>query len=202
MSDEPRDRKVEVKVSDKRGSSGGGAAGAPSAPLTHPVSKGSLREGASSPESDAPSDQVPLEDYLRLKAEFDNYRKRMMKDQTAMAERATIGLVEKLLPVLDSFDYAASHSEDAAGIAMLGKQLKDVLASEGLEEIPALGERFDPTVHEAVDTIEDPDVDEPVVRQVFRAGYRLKGRVIRPAMVVVARPEESGKPDEQDVAEG
>ena len=180
MSDEPREKKVEVKVSDKRGSAG----------------------GASSPESDAPSEHDYLEDLRRLQAEFDNYRKRMMKEQTAMAERATVRLVEKLLPVLDSFDNAASHSEDAAGIAMLGKQLKDVLASEGLEEIPALGEGFDPTVHEAVDSIEDPDADEPVVRQVFRPGYRLKGRVIRPAMVVVARPKESGRPDEQDVAEG
>jgi molecular chaperone GrpE len=195
MSDEKRDRKVEVKMSDKRKIGAG-------APEGHDVPMIVDPNGVPAVGRAEPGEHDYLEDLRRLQAEFENYRKRMMKEQTAMAERATIRLVEKLLPVLDSFEHAAAHSEDAGGMTLLGKQLKGVLASEGLEEIPALGEPFDPTIHEAVDSIEDPDIDEPVCREVFRPGYRLKGRIIRPAMVVVARPPEAQAPDEQDVAEG
>ncbi len=146
-------------------------------------------------ESQSPIEQQVQQDFLddlkRLQADFDNYRKRMMREQTAIAERASAGLVERLLPVLDDFDRAVDHESASSGLKLIRKQLMDVLTAEGLEEIPALGERFDPHLHEAVESHEDPDVDEPTCSAVYRSGYKLKGRVLRPAMVGVARPREA-----------
>jgi molecular chaperone GrpE len=131
----------------------------------------------------------------RLQAEFDNYKKRTIKEQTALVERATQRLVERLLPVLDDFDRALAHSDAAGGVELVYKQLKEILTQEGLEEIPAAGRPFDPLVHEAIESIEDETVSEPVCKEVYRTGYRLKGKVIRPAMVVVARPPERERED-------
>ncbi|MGH2730347.1 MAG: nucleotide exchange factor GrpE [Actinomycetota bacterium] len=130
-----------------------------------------------------------LDDLRRLQAEFDNYKKRTIKEQTAVVERATQRLIERLLAVLDDFDRALAASADG-GFELVYKQLKEVLTQEGLGEIPALGRPFDPQVHEAIESIEDESVTEPVVKDVYRTGYLLKGKVIRPAMVVVARPSE------------
>jgi molecular chaperone GrpE len=144
-----------------------------------------------------------LDDLRRLQADFDNYRKRMMREQAATAERAKGRLIEQLLPVLDAFDQASVH-EDTSGIELIGKQLRITLEAEGLEEIPAEGVPFDPHVHEAVDSREDPDVDHIVTRSVYRRGYKLGDRVLRPAMVVVARPAEPQRAEEESsqVAEG
>jgi molecular chaperone GrpE len=138
-----------------------------------------------------------LDDLQRLQAEFENYRKRMVREQTAMVQRAGERLVEKLLPVLDHFEAAIAHGEGGKGVQMVHEDLKRVLAEEGVEEIPAEGEPFDPNVHDAFESHEDSDTTEPVVRKVLRRGYRMRDRVIRPAWVVVARPPE---PD-QDAAE-
>ena len=136
-----------------------------------------------------------LDDLRRLQAEFDNYKKRTIKEQTALVERATQRLIERLLPVLDDFDRALAHSDAAGGVELVYKQLKEILTQEGLEEIPAAGRPFDPLVHEAIESIEDETVSEPVCKEVYRTGYRLKGKVIRPAMVVVARPPERERED-------
>lgn len=153
-----------------------------------------------SPSEDA---SAPPHDYLndlrRLQAEFDNYRKRMLREQTAMARRAAARLIERLLPVLDNFDAAISHGQGGTGIELVFKELKSVLESEGLEEIAAEGAPFDPAVHDAVETRESPDATELVVGQVYRRGYKLDGRVLRPAMVAVLRPAEpSDDPGEKD----
>jgi molecular chaperone GrpE len=129
-----------------------------------------------------------LDDLRRVQAEFDNYRKRMMKQQAELAERATVRLVERLLPVLDNFERAIAHGEGGEGVALVFKELKGALEAEGVEEIPAEEVPFDPRVHEAVESHEDENVEEPTSQSVYRRGYRLKGHVIRPAMVVVARP--------------
>ena len=131
----------------------------------------------------------------RTQAEFDNYRKRMLRDQTTHLERATAGLVEQLLPVLDSFELAlgsAGPNSGDPGVERLRKgvelvygELLGALEKAGLQRIEALGKPFDPEEHEAVMHIED-DGGEPGVRDVVRSGYRFKGRVIRPAMVKVA----------------
>src|SRR5581483_9871027 len=126
----------------------------------------------------------------RTQAEFDNYRKRMLRDQTAHLERATAGLIEQLLPVLDSFELAlGSGGSDVErlrkGVELVYGELIGVLEKAGLERIEAVGKPFDPAEHEAVMHVENED-GEPGVRDVVRTGYRLKGRVLRPAMVKVA----------------
>jgi molecular chaperone GrpE len=126
----------------------------------------------------------------RTQAEFDNYRKRMLRDQTAYLERATANLIEQLLPVLDSFELAlGSGGTDVErlrkGVELVYGELLGVLEKAGLERIEAHGKPFNPEEHEAVMHVES-DGGEPGVRDVVRTGYRLKGRVIRPAMVKVA----------------
>lgn len=149
----------------------------------------SAAENPSSPEVEAEHDYVA--DLQRIQAEFDNYRKRVLREQTAMVERASARLVEALLPVLDNFERAVAHDESESGIELVYKDFLKTLESEGLREIPAEGVAFDPHVHEAVESVDDPEVDHPICRTVYRRGYRLKDRILRPAMVVVARPVES-----------
>ena len=144
----------------------------------------------------------------RVQADFENYKKRMLRQQTDHLERAAQELVTKLLPILDAFDLARAHLGTGDDVSAEGKALlaasallSDTLAKEGLERIDDPGAPFDPTTHEAVDrsTEEHPDGgtasaagdagaaphDGPVVDGVLRAGYRWRGRVIRPAMVRV-----------------
>ena len=117
---------------------------------------------------------------LRLQADFENYKKRILKQQTEHLERAAETLVDKLLPVLDTFDLARAHGE---GLDQVHSALLEVLAKEGLERIDPVGEAFDPNEHDAV-AHEEGD-GEAAVCEVMRAGYRWKGRVLRPAMVKV-----------------
>jgi molecular chaperone GrpE len=189
-----------VRVVDKRGGSRPLSPEPNHAPGVHAVEELTVTD-ATSEESEPERDY--LEDLQRLQAEFDNARKRMMREQTELTRRASARLIEKLLPVLDNFERALAHGQDSAGLALVHKDLVGLLAAEGLEEIPATGRPFDPQVHEAVESHEDPGVTEPVVTGVYRAGYKLAGRVLRPAMVVVARPPDPGDdgPDD-DVDEG
>ena len=118
----------------------------------------------------------------QVQADFENYRKRMIKQQTETAERANEALIQKLLPVLDTIDLAKTH-EPSGSLEQIAVALLDVLSKEGLERIPAVEQPFDPTLHEAV--AHEEGADEPRVNQELRAGYRWKGRVVRPAMVTV-----------------
>ena len=178
-----------IRVEDKRHSSSVSGAVSPETELPEQEASSEAEDAPSSPGTE------PLHDYrdeaLRLRAEFDNYRKRMVREQTAMAERAAQRLVEALLPVLDNFEAALAHGEGGPGIAMVYKQLCATLADQGLEEIPAEGVPFDPVVHEAFEAHEDPEVSEPMSSTVMRRGYRLKGHIVRHAMVSVARPPEA-----------
>ena len=124
-----------------------------------------------------------LDALRRLQAEFENYKKRMVRQQTDTLERASQALVEKLLPVLDAVDLARSHgtSEDLEQVA---GALLDVLSKEGLERIDPVGQPFDPNEQEAVQH-EPGDGEDPIVATLFRAGWRWKGRVLRPAAVGV-----------------
>jgi molecular chaperone GrpE len=150
------------------------------------------------PEPEADSELAKLraerDEYLshlqRTQAEFDNYRKRMLRDQSAHLERATGTLIEQLLPVLDSFELALNSAGTDAerlrkGVELVYGEFLGALEKAGLERIEALGKPFDPEEHEAVMHVED-DGGEPGVRDVVRGGYRFKGRVLRPAMVKVA----------------
>jgi molecular chaperone GrpE len=120
---------------------------------------------------------------IRLQADFENYKKRMMKQQSEHGERAAGLLVDKLLPVLDTADLALAHG-GGEDVKQLTSALAGVLEREGLERIDPVGVRFDPTLHDAV-AHEPGDGGEQEVAEVLRAGYRWKGRVLRPAMVKV-----------------
>lgn len=124
-----------------------------------------------------------LDALRRLQAEFENYKKRMIRQQTETLERASEQLVVKLLPVLDAIDLARSHGA-ATDLEQVATALLDVLAKEGLERIDPVGQPFDPTEQEAVQH-EPGEGDEPIVASLFRAGWRWKGRVLRPAAVGV-----------------
>ena len=135
-----------------------------------------------------------LDDLQRLKAEFDNYRKRIVKEQTGLLERASAGLLHRLLPVLDNFELAVASAEESRefdrmlkGIEMVFGELKEVLTAEGLTAIAAKGRAFDPNYHEAALTVDGEDDGEPYVAEELRSGYTYKGRVLRPSMVKVAR---------------
>lgn len=134
------------------------------------------------------NETVPLDDYLRLQADFDNRRKRMMRETAMATERARREVFEQLLPVLDNFDRARAHAEDASGLEIVHKELLRVLESEGLEEISSEGQPFDYHVHDAMASHEDANVTEDTVAEVLLKGYRLKDEVLRHAKVVVAHP--------------
>lgn len=121
-----------------------------------------------------------LDQLLRTRADFDNYRKRVVKQQSEHELRAAESLVEKLLEPLDTLDLAVSHGQ---GFEQARDMLVSVLTKEGLERIDPAGKPFDPNEADAV-AHEDGD-GGPVVDEVLRPGYRWKGRVIRPAMVKV-----------------
>lgn len=192
MTDEPR----RIPVVDKRVSSQpNGGATAPDAGTEAHEEPLIIPEGSDVPvmgRAEVVDEQNDfLDDLKRLQADFDNYRKRMMREQSATATRTKARFMEQLLPVLDAFDQALTHEDPSSGTELIYKQLMTVLEGEGLEEIPAEGVAFDPHVHEAIDSREDPEVDEIVCRSVYRRGYRVGDQVLRAAMVVVARPPES-----------
>jgi molecular chaperone GrpE len=118
----------------------------------------------------------------RTQAEFENFRKRMMKQQADEVTRETGRLVETLLPVLDAFDYGIAHGDESVG--PMRDQLLGVLEREGLERLDPTGQPFDPNEHDAV-AHEPGDGGEHVVAETLRAGYRWRGQLLRPVMVKV-----------------
>ena len=134
-----------------------------------------------------------LEDrLLRLTAESGNYRKRAVREKDEARQFANQSLIEKLLPVMDNFQMALDAAQDADpavrdGVEMILGQLKGVLEESGVEEVDALGQEFDPELHEAVSQRETTDAEEGAVVQQLRKGYRLHERLVRPASVVVAK---------------
>jgi molecular chaperone GrpE len=132
-----------------------------------------------------------IDDLKRVAADFDNYRKRVARDQAALVERAHERVVKELLPVLDDLEralVAAEEHEEAKleeGVRLVHRELRDALAKEGLVEIETEGE-FDPHVHEALLTQPSEESDGAIL-QVIQKGYRLGDRVLRPARVVVSQ---------------
>jgi molecular chaperone GrpE len=129
---------------------------------------------------------------MRVKADFDNYRKRVARDAESQATRAAEGMVQELLPVLDNLERALDASEHheeakvAEGVALVRQQLVDLLARRGLEPIEASpGDRFDPHVHDALSQ-QPSEHPEGAIAAVWQRGYRLGDRVVRPARVVVS----------------
>jgi molecular chaperone GrpE len=135
-----------------------------------------------------------LNDLKRVAAEFENYRKRVLRDQESLVARAHERLVKELLPVLDDLERALAAAEEheeatlEEGVRLVHRELADALAREGLAEIETSGV-FDPHVHEAL-LSQPSDQDVGSVLEVVQKGYRLGDRVLRPARVVVAAPRE------------
>jgi molecular chaperone GrpE len=180
------------------------------------VSTESPPSGAEAPDAEAPEttenpteapavEQDPLvvaqgeaarlkDQLLRTLADFDNFRKRTRRDIADAERRAREDLLKELLPVFDNLERAAQHAESATevqaladGIGMVMRQFADTLGKVGVERVAALGLAFDPSIHEAVQSIETSDYPPGAVAAELQAGYRLGERVIRPAMVVVAK---------------
>jgi molecular chaperone GrpE len=135
-----------------------------------------------------------LDDLRRLQADFDNYRKRTLREQTARAASASQALVTRLLPVLDNFELAVSAAEQSRdfdrmlkGVEMVFGELREVMEGEGLVKIEAEGKPFDPERHEAVIAVEQEGTEPGMVVDIVRTGYELRGKVLRPAMVKVAK---------------
>jgi molecular chaperone GrpE len=147
-------------------------------------------------ELEAERDEL-LNDLKRVAADFENYRKRVARDQESLVARAHERLVKELLPVLDDLERALEASRDAGtrsveeGVRLVQRELASALQREGLAEIETNG-RFDPHVHEAL-LSQPSEAEEGSVLEVVQKGYRLGDRVLRPARVVVAgRPEDDG----------
>lgn len=130
--------------------------------------------------------------YLRLMAEYDNFRKRSAKERIELADTVTGNTLSEILPVFDNFERAleAQTTDESfkQGVAMIFTQMGDVLKKLGVEIIDPTGKEFDPNEANAVNQIEDPELGENIVAQTFQKGYKIGGKVIRYAMVVVANP--------------
>ena len=132
-----------------------------------------------------------LDRLARLQAEFDNFRKRSVKEQQDFRDYALAEALKSLLPILDSLDRALKTSEASvedfrSGIELIDKQFHDALARLGVEPIPAEGEPFDPNLHQAVQMVDTEEVADNHVIDELQRGYRIKDRLLRPAMVRVA----------------
>lgn len=200
MTDHDRDDEREeprVRVTDKRRVRLDDEAGQPQEAAVASADTGDVAAAPPAGRSELEEAKAQAAEYLehlqRLQAEFANFRKRVMKEQTRAVELATEPVMRRLLEVLDEFDLALMAAEQKPdfdrflhGVELVYAKLKDVLAAEGLRRIPAEGAPFDPEQHEALMQSGDGD-GEPVVGDVLRQGYTLKGHVIRPAGVKVVR---------------
>jgi len=133
-----------------------------------------------------------LDRAARIQAEFENYRKRSEKQQQEFKEYALAGAMTTLLPILDSLDRAldtkaASLEDFHSGIELIDKQFHDALAKLGVQPVPAVGEPFDPNLHQAIQMVDTNEVEDNHVLDELQRGYKLKDRLLRPAMVRVAR---------------
>ena len=128
--------------------------------------------------------------YKRILAEFENHKKRSQKEREGLYNSILGDIIEVILPILDNLENAAkvetSDENYKKGVELVLKQFQDVLKSKGVEEIKALGETFDPELHEAVSSIQDDSKGEKEIVQEYRKGYKIGHKVIRHSMVVVA----------------
>lgn len=155
-----------------------------------------VTEEVNSPEEDAQENEFEKkyndvnEKYMRTLAEYDNYRKRTIKEKESIYPEAKAVVIEKFLPVMDNFQRAIDSAENKdgfyEGVVMLKKQMDDVLTALGVEEIKSVGEEFNPEFHNAVMHIDDDEQGENVIVEEFQKGYKIGDRVIRHSMVKVA----------------
>ncbi|MEK8022792.1 MAG: nucleotide exchange factor GrpE [Candidatus Hydrogenedentota bacterium] len=179
-------------------------------PETAPVIEAALHHPSeSSPAVDFGAELAELKDrHLRLQAEFENFRKRKIKEADDIRQYAAVNVMENILPVLDHLSLALDPSHDRTdpqwgqGIDLIARQLFESLKLFGLDEIAvARGDKFEHAVHEAVAEEESADVKPGCITMTIRRGYRVKDRVIRHAHVVVAREKASTEASSSPVPE-
>ena len=128
--------------------------------------------------------------YKRVLAEFENFKKRSSKERETLYNSILADIVEVFLPIVDNLENALkTETQDVEykkGVELVLKQFKDILKSKGVEEIPAVGETFDPSLHEAVSSVQDADKNAQEIVEEYRKGYKIGNKVIRHSMVVVA----------------
>jgi molecular chaperone GrpE len=156
------------------------------------ASTGTAEGAQGPPPGDGGELQAMREKYLRALADYDNYRKRVERERAETSRTAVAEPLRAFLAVVDNLSRALTSggsSEDLkAGVQMILRQTEDLLKRFGVEPVSAVGEAFDPSLHEAVVRYEDPAVDQATVTEEFQKGYRHHGRLLRPAMVKVAVP--------------
>ena len=165
-------------------------------------------EPVETPETPAEEEQQPVDELtkwremaLRTAAEYDNYRKRCVKDREDFTKYANRSLLEELLPVIDNFEMGMQMAQQDTGsmiyigMSMVQKQLADFLAGQGVEAIEcAPGQEFDHNLHEAIMS-EPSDQPEGTIIRILRRGYNLRGRLLRPVNVVTAAPKVEAAPE-------
>lgn len=175
--------------------------------LEHELPAGDGSENSSGPSAGAPSAEVSgpeaelqtvkaerdslLDRLARAQAEFENARRRAAKEQQDFRDFATVDAIKSLLPVIDSFERALQAKSEPgdfrSGVELIYKQLQDVLTKLGVRPIAAKGEQFNPHLHEAIEMVETPDAADHEVLEEWQRGYKFKDRLLRPAMVKVAK---------------
>lgn len=132
---------------------------------------------------------------LRARAEFDNYRKRTLREMEQVRQTASLNLIRVLLPILDNLERALAHANESdgltEGIRLIYKQFMDALAGEGLEPIPARGECFDPLIHEALATVPSEEIPQGIITEEYERGYKQRNTVVRPSKVIVSSGPEA-----------
>ena len=159
--------------------------------------KDESKKNESKEEKNKSKEVVPKQDYdelddryKRILAEFENFKKRSAKEREGLYNSILSDVIEVILPVVDNLENAAKvETKDESykqGVELVLKQFKDVLSSKGIEEIKTIGETFDPSLHEAVSSVQDDTKGEKEIVQEYRKGYKIGTKVIRHSMVVVA----------------
>lgn len=169
---------------------------------TRPVEEGDPRKLLAAAEEEVEKARAEAREaqdrYLRTAAEMENMRRRHREEGAERLRYANFDVISKLLPVLDNFHRALDHAPEEAGqdehsqqwvsgLQLVVKQMEDILASVGVTSIDAVGEQFDPNLHQAVMSEPAPDADDGEVTEELQKGYLLHGRVLRPSLVKVAR---------------
>jgi molecular chaperone GrpE len=214
---DPREEHAEPIVRDKRRIDP--ATGQLREPAAAPAPQPASEPAAKGASPDAPADPAPADrqvddtvavvqeqllertaDLQRLQADFSNYRKRVERDRLATQEMALANVLANLLPILDDIGRAREHGELEGGFKSVAEALEATVGKLGLTPYGEAGDRFDPTIHEALTHSYSTEVTEPTCVSIFQPGYRLGERVVRPARVAVAEPEAA--PAGSDAADG
>ncbi|MFB3827484.1 MAG: nucleotide exchange factor GrpE [Bryobacteraceae bacterium] len=137
------------------------------------------------------AEKAELQDLLlRRQADFDNFRRRTERDRSEFVQYAAMETVGALLPILDDFERALKHEnscpEYAKGVELIYQRLFDTLVKTGLEPIETAGQKFDPTLHQALDKAETDEAEDQAILQEYQRGYNFKGKLLRPSLVKVA----------------